>query len=121
MTLATRILGAVVAALGIALAARPHEVAEALARPHGTPSEIINARASFGGAIVGVGLLLLVAPSLRPFTRALAYALLTLMLGVGLVRGAGFVLDGRPDRLQWIWLVLEFVLAAAAAAYLRRP
>ena len=58
-------------------------------------------------------------PAPRPWLRSALGLLLTSMAGIGLARATGFVLDGHPDTLQWVWITAEAALVAASALGLR--
>lgn len=115
------VLALVVIAAAVAAILSPVAVGEALGRPAATtPSEMINLRASWGGALLGVGAAIGWA---RTETRArlVVSLVLWMMVGIGLARVVGLLLDGSPDRLQWLWLGAEVVIAAGCAWWLRRP
>lgn len=120
MRFARGLLAFVVIAAAIVAIASPVEVGRALGRTATTSSEMINLRASWGGALLGIGTAIGWA---RTETRGrLAVSLVMwLMIGIGLARAIGFVLDGDPDRLQWLWLAAEIAIAGACAWWLRRP
>lgn len=109
----------IVIAAAIAAIASPVEVGEFLGRPAATSSEMINLRASWGGALLGVGLAIGWAQRQTRAQRVVSW-LMWLMVGIGLARAVGFVLDGSPDRLQWVWLGAEIVIAVVCAWWLRR-
>lgn len=112
--------GALVTTVGAVLVFTPMLVADTLHRPTDTHSQLINLRATWGGTLAGLGVFVLVRGELRPWSATWATLLLCTMAGIGLARAIGFVLDGQPDTLQWVWLVAEIVLVAASAAYLQR-
>lgn len=114
------IAGALVTVAGVVLVFTPMLVAEAFHRPTETHSQLINLRATWGGTVTGLGLFILACSALRPWSVTLATLLLCSMAGIGAARAVGFVLDGQPDTLQWVWLVAEIVLVAASGAYLMR-
>lgn len=113
-------IGVVLGLVGIALIFLPDQVATALDRPPTNPGEAINLRASWGGSVAGLGGFVAVRHSLRPWAITIAWLVVCSMAGIGVARAIGFVLDGSPDTLQWIWLVAEAVLVVVGAAYLRR-
>jgi len=114
------VLAFVVIAAAIVAIASPVEVGRALSRTATTSSEMINLRASWGGALLGIGAAIGWART-ETRTRLAVSLVMWLMVGIGLARAVGFVLDGDPDRLQWLWLGAEIVIAAACAWWLRRP
>lgn len=112
-------LGCLVVVSGVALVFSPLAVAEVLHRPHETSSQMINLRATWGGSIAGLGAFV---AWLRPGEtrrRVVAGLLAWLMACIGLARAVGFVLDGGPDGLQWLWLVAEIILTAGGIFVLR--
>jgi len=102
----------------------PLDTAAALGKPHDTTSQLINLRASWGGPLLGLGAFVAWIPALGPWPRTVLGLLGWGMLGVGVARAVGFVLDGTPDGRQWLWITLEVVIVAGSAigyrAYMRR-
>ncbi len=113
-------IGLVIVIGGVVLIFSPSWVRDTLSRPADTVGERINLRATFGGTLAGLGAFVAHADVFRPWKRVAAKGLLWLMVGVGAARAVGFVLDGRPDAMQWVWLSAEVVLALAAGVFLRR-
>ncbi len=113
-------LGVAIAAFGLYLAIFPLVTAEALGRPHGEPTQLINLRASFGGTLLGLGAFLAWLPAAKPYKRTILGLLMWAMAGIGLARLLGFALDGSPDGRQWIWLIAEVLIVATCAVLLRR-
>lgn len=113
-------LGALISAIAVALVLSPLKVAAALRRPHETVSQMINLRASWGGALLGVGLFVLWLPTGQGRGVYALRAVLCLMIGIGGARLVGFAMDGRPDTLQWVWLIAEVLIAIACALALSR-
>ncbi len=114
------IVGLVLVAAGVYLMFSPLVVAEALGRPHATSSQMINLRATWGGAVAGFGAFVAWLPALSPKRRVVLGLLLTSMAGIGIARATGFVLDGHPDTLQWFWMIAEITIVAVCAVALRR-
>jgi hypothetical protein len=114
------VLAVVVIAAAIVAIAAPVEVGRALGRTASSSSEMINLRASWGGALLGIGAAIGWART-ETRGRLVVSLLMWLMVGIGLARAVGFVLDGSPDRLQWLWLAAEIVIASVCAWWLRRP
>lgn len=108
-------VGAIVAVVAIVLIFSPLEVATALHRPHDTAPQMINLRASFGGTLLGLGAFVAWLPSMRPWKRSFLGLLACGMLGIAAARAVGFLVDGHPDTLQWIWLSAEIVIGGACA------
>lgn len=113
-------LGALVTVAGVVLVFSPMLIADTFHRPTDTHSQLINLRATWGGTLMGLGLFILARNQLRPWAVTVATLLLCAMAGIGAARAVGFVLDGQPDTLQWVWLVAEIVLVVASGAYLVR-
>ncbi len=113
------IAGLALVAFGGFLAMSPVWVATALDRPHETSSQMINLRASWGGAVIGIGAFLAWLPGLRPWSRTLVGLLMWAMAGVGVARAIGFVLDGDPDTRQFIWITAEAAIVIGGAIVLR--
>ena len=113
-------LGVLLVAAGLVLVFSPLAVASALSRPAETKPQLINLRASWGGAVLGIGAFVAWLDAARPWKRALVGAVMWLMIGIGAARAIGFVLDGGPDTLQWVWLTAEVAIAAACALGLRK-
>src|SRR5690348_4341902 len=99
----------------------PLSVAALLGRPHATSPQMINLRATWGGTVLGLGAFIAWVDALRPYKRSVLGLLMWAMAAIGLARATGFVLDGGPDTLQWVWLVAEIVIAAGCAVALRAP
>jgi len=97
----------------------PLAVAEVLGRPHGTSSQMINLRASWGGLVLGIAGFLVWLPALRPWLRSVVGLLTWVMAGVGLARAIGFALDGSPDTRQYVWITGEIAITALGAWALR--
>jgi hypothetical protein len=114
------VVGIALAAFGAYLSIFPLVTAEALGRPHGEPTQLINLRASFGGTLLGLGAFLAWLPAVQPWKRTIVGLLLWAMAGVGAARLLGFVLDGAPDGRQWIWLIAEILIVITCAILLRR-
>ena len=113
-------LGLLLAACAVWLILSPLTVAEALGRPHETTTHLINLRASWGGTLLGAGAFITWIDNTRPRRRFALGMLMWIMLGIGAARLTGFILDGKPDAWQWIWLIAEGVIALACAIALKR-
>jgi hypothetical protein len=114
------LVGLALAAAGVAMIFSPMVVANALGRPHGTQPELINLRATWGGTVLGLGAFVAWLPAGAARRVWIAGLIGWAMAGIGVGRAAGFVLDGGPDTLQWVWLVAEMVIAAACYAVVTR-
>lgn len=121
MSRAVRVsLGLVVVACGLVMIYAPLAVADVLHRPPASQPAMINLRASWGGTVLGLGAFLAWLPALRPVRRAVLGLLGWAMAGIAFARINGFVLDGGADRRQWVFLIVELVIAAGCAVLLRR-
>lgn len=114
------VIGLVMVVAGAYLVSAPLVVADALDRPHATSTQLINLRASWGGVVVGLGAFVAWLPALRPWLRSVLGLLMWTMVGVGVARLVGFVIDGHPDTRQWIWIAAEVLIVAACATVLAR-
>ena len=115
------VIGLVLVGAGAVLALSPVFVAEQLGKPHDTPTQMINLRASWGGAVMGIGAFVAWLPGVPPWWRALVGLAMWSMAGVGAARLVGFALDGSPDARQYVWIVAEaaIVIAGATTLYLK--
>jgi hypothetical protein len=113
-------IGLALAAVAIYLIFSPVVVADALGKPHDTPTRMINLRASWGGTLLGIGAFVAWLPALRPYARAIAGLFGCAMAGIGAARLVGFAIDGSPDTRQYIWITAEIALTAGCAWYVRR-
>jgi hypothetical protein len=120
MIVVRRIVGFALVVAGVALALSPRWVADLLSKPHETSSQMINLRASWGGAVLGIGAFLAWLPAVKPVSRALIGLLMWSMAGVGVARTLGFVLDGSPDTRQFIWISAEAAIVVAGALFVVR-
>ena len=110
------LVAALLVAAALWMIAHPLEIARLLSRPQETVSQRINLRATFGGTVLGIALFSAWFPGFAAGGRVLGAGLLgALMAGIAGARRVGFVFDGRPDTLQWVWLVAEILRAIAAA------
>jgi hypothetical protein len=120
LSAAAKRLGLLLAGLGAYLVIAPEVVRDLLGRRPATSSDWINLRASFGGAVVGLGAFLLWWPAPRPWVRTVLGLLLWGMIGIGIARAIGFVVDGNPDARQLVWIIGEAAIVIVCAALLRR-
>jgi hypothetical protein len=120
--LARLAIGLALVAVAVYLVLSPVVVADALDKPHDTPTRMINLRASWGGTLAGLGAFVAWLPALRPWWRTIVGLLMWAMAGIGAARLVGFALDGSPDTRQAIWISAEvaIVIACAAALHFKR-
>lgn len=84
-----------------------------------TASGAIDMRATYGGMTIAVGLLILLLGS-RPASISLALlAIAIVLIAMAATRLLGFVVDGDPNTLMYVYLVTE-VLGALLSLYVRR-
>jgi hypothetical protein len=112
-----RIVGGLVAVIGLVLAAAPTLVSDP--GPAADTYEAIERRVWYG-AIAGVGALVVARTRLRPWRDTLAHVVLWLVGGFLTARCIGLVLDGTDSGMQWVWVGVEGALVIAAAVYLAR-
>ena len=113
------VIGVALVVAGAILVMSPVFVAEQLGKPHGEPTQMINLRASWGGAVVGLGAFVAWLPGLVPKWRVVVGLAMWAMAGVGAARLVGFALDGSPDTRQYVWIVAELAIVIGGAVALR--
>jgi len=120
--LARLVLGFALVAVAIYFVLSPVVVADALDKPHDTPTRMINLRASWGGTLAGIGAFVAWLPAVTPWWRAIVGLVMWAMAGIGSARLVGFALDGSPDTRQAIWISAEvaIVIGCAAALHFKR-
>jgi len=116
------VVGLALVAAAIYLVLSPVVVADALDKPHDTPTRMINLRASWGGTLAGIGAFVAWLPRLRPWWRSAVGLVMWAMAGIGAARLVGFALDGSPDTRQYIWITAEIaiVIGCGAALHFKR-
>ena len=116
-TTAVRFAGALLAFVGAVLACFPTLVSDP--GPAADSFEAIERRIPWG-TLAGVGVLLVARTKLRPFRTGIAAVVCWVTSGILGARLIGLVLDGADSGRQWMWVGVEAVLIALAAAYLVR-
>ncbi len=86
----------------------------------GTPSGLIDMRATYGGMSLAFGLVLLLLASRQDLANIGLGAVLVMMLGMAGGRVLGMVLDGAANALMYGYLVLELGMAALAGLLILR-
>jgi hypothetical protein len=114
------VVGLALVVVGAILVMSPTAVADALRKPHDTPTRMINLRASWGGTLMGIGAFVAWLPAWSPKWRVVVGLLMWAMAGIAVARLVGFALDGSPDTRQYIWIIAEVVITAVCAIVLRR-
>lgn len=111
-----RALGVCIAIAGVVLACAPTLVHD--------PGPAVDTYAAierrvWWGAMTGLGALLIVRTRLKPWKITLAHVVGWIVAGFLLARVIGLVLDGWDSAMQWVWTVVEIVIVALAAWYVR--
>ena len=104
-------IGSLLVLAGCYLALSPQLVAEQMQKVPVTPSDVINLRASPGGALIGIGAFVAWLPAVKPWSQTVLGFLGWFMAGILVARLYGFIVDGSPDNRQWLWLWCEIGLA----------
>ena len=115
-----RILGVVLAGLGILMAVFPSwfGVLTGGTEPPVGVFESIERRIR-GGMVLGVGLVLISWTALRPWSTIVPMVTLYFVAGALVVRLMGLLIDGQDPR-QWMWVAGEAFVVGLAAAWLWR-
>lgn len=115
-----RVLGIVVAVFGIVAAAFPDGFAFLTGAP-APPDDLFAAveRRARAGMVLGVGVVLMAVPTLRPWSVSVPSAVFYWMTGVLAARLMGLVLDGAAPK-QWLYVAIEAAAMTAAALWLWR-
>jgi len=108
LVIATRALGLLTLIAGIIIVAYPELITK---KP--VPEDTYEAieRRIWWGLIIGVGLLLLFNRQWSPWLPTVLMTALALLAGMLVARLIGIVLDGSVLK-QWIWVLVELVIAA---------
>ncbi|MCA9611207.1 MAG: DUF4345 family protein [Sandaracinus sp.] len=117
---AFRIFGIVLALVGVVAAIFPSYFGALTGGPL-PPADVFAAveRRIRGGMLLGVGLAFLAVTDLRPWSTSIPVALVCFLTGALAARILGLFVDGT-DPKQWLWVAVEALLMAAAAAWLWR-
>ncbi|RME22632.1 MAG: DUF4345 domain-containing protein [Deltaproteobacteria bacterium] len=115
-----RIVGMVLAAVGVVAALAPHWFGP-LTQATGPTADLFEAveRRVRGGMVLGVGLALVAVPALRPWSVSIAAAIFWFMTGALAARLLGMVVDGAVPR-QWMLVGVEAAVMTGAALWLWR-
>ena len=80
----------------------------------GTPSALMDMRATYGGMSIAVGITLLLLAS-RPKLIGLALLVTGLvLLGMAVGRGLGMIIDGTPNAIMYVYLAAELFFGVLA-------
>lgn len=113
-----RILGSVLAALGVIAAVFPDSFGPLTGGPPADTFEAVERRAR-AGLVLGVGLIFIAVTALRPWSTSIPMAVFYLFTGALATRLLGLILDGAVPK-QWLWVAVEAVVMAVAAFWLWR-
>lgn len=115
-----RVFGIVVAAFGLVAAAFPDGFAFLTGAP-AAPEDLfaVVERRARAGMVLGVGLVFIAVPALRPWSVSIPSAIFYWMTGVLAARLLGFVLDGAAPKL-WLLVAVEVGVMTVAALWLWR-
>ena len=80
----------------------------------GTPSGLIDLRATYGGMSIGLGLFFALTARDPSRHRLGLQAVLVVMVCMAGTRLLGITLDGTPNSKMWIYLALEILVAGLA-------
>ncbi|MEO0322729.1 MAG: DUF4345 family protein [Myxococcota bacterium] len=122
--MSVRLVGVAVAAFGLLAAAYPDGFSFLTGAPASTgtsPQDIFAAveRRARAGMVLGVGLVLIAVPTLRPWSVSIPAAVLYWVTGVLAARLLGLVCDGAVPK-QWFLVAVEALLMTLAALWLWR-
>ena len=117
---ALRIVGVVLAGLGVVMAAFPSWFGP-LTNWSEPPADTFTAieRRVRGGMLLGLALMLIARTELRPWSVTIASLVFYFMLGALLARILGLVLEGI-DAKQWLYVAIEAAFMTGAALWLWR-
>ncbi len=115
-----RILGVVLAVVGIVAAVFPHWFGPLTGGPE-PPVDVFEAveRRVRGGMVLGVGLVFIAVTALRPWSTSIPSAIFYFMVGALAARILGLLVDGTVPK-QWLWVAVEALVMALAALWLWR-
>ena len=115
-----RILGVVLAVVGVVVAAFPNWFGPLTGGPE-PPVDVFEAveRRVRGGMVLGVGLIFIAVTALRPWSVSIPSAIFYFMTGALAARVLGLILDGVVPK-QWALVAVEAVFMTLAALWLWR-
>ncbi len=115
-----RILGIVVAGIGVAGAVFPSWFGSPTGGPE-PPVDVYHAieRRIRGGMLLGVGLSFIALTTLRPWSTSIPSVVFYLMTGALAARLLGLLVDGTVAK-QWLWVAVEAAVMTLAALWLWR-
>lgn len=83
-------------------------------------SGLIDMRATYGGMSIAFALLLAYMVREQATIRLAVVAVVLMMSGMALGRTVGIVVDGTPNNLMYIYLLLELLMIAIGARLLSK-
>lgn len=83
-------------------------------------SAIMDMRATYGGISLGFGLLLAYCARCAKTTTTGLWGIILVVGGMALGRLAGIIIDGSPNTIMYIFLILELTIVTVALAALPR-
>lgn len=115
-----RILGIVIAVLGVVATIFPHWFGPLMGGPE-PPADGYEAieRRVRGGMVFGVGLTFLAVTALRPWSVSIPSAIFYLMTGALAARIFGILIHGTFPK-QWLLVAVEVIIMAVMALWLWR-
>lgn len=114
---AARVIGLLIAIVGLVLAAVPTLVSDP--GPAADTYAAIERRVWYG-AIAGFGALLVARTTLEPWVETIAAFVFWIVAGFLAARVIGLALDGIDSGKQWMWTAIEAVICVGAWMFLRR-
>lgn len=113
-----RIMGVVLAVVGVLAASFPNAFGLVTGSSEATLDvfETIERRVR-GGMVLGLGLIFMGVPALRPWSSSIPLAIFYFMTGALAARILGLLLDGTPPR-QWLLVAIEVAVMGGAAVWL---
>ena len=115
---ASSLLGWILATVGLAAAVFPDWFGPLTGDPTADLFESVERRVR-GGMVLGLGLIFITVPALRPWSTSIPSAIFYLMVGALAARLLGMSLDGAVPK-QWLLVAVETAVMTLAAAWLWR-
>lgn len=113
-----RILGIVLAVIGVAASVFPDWFGPLTGAPSADTYETIERRVR-GGMVLGGGLILIAVTALRPWSVSVPLAIFYFMVGALAARLLGLIVDGSVPR-QWLLVAVEAGAMTLAALWMWR-
>ncbi len=84
-------------------------------------SGVIDIRATYGGMSLGLAIILFILASKQSTIRLGLISVLTIMSGMAIGRSIGIYLDGSPNTMMYIYLIIEIIAVLLALILLKKP